>query len=261
MYAALPPDFVKYTGAIEHQSARTKYVWECWEHLSEQAREFDPDFVIVDGDCIEGPQRKTNGYELSLSSIADQKQAAIAILQYLKERTPKAKWYFTAGTAYHVGEWHEVEEEIAGELGGTPYDSVGTGKLCREVLWLHCGGGIYIEATHHIPSSSAARMERERTLSLLASKDGWRGVQRADILIRSHIHHFQVLENVDQIVVTTPCMKLADRHSRKASPHLYIPDLGGLFIEVDPEAKKIGRAPCRIIRQLYPIPPVRAAEL
>lgn len=260
MYGMIPPGFLRYDGIEQLWNPAMKYLWQCWEHFCGIAEEFQPDFIIVNGDCVEGPQRKSNGFELSLASNDDQKKACIATLLYLKERTPKAKWYVTAGTGYHTGEWHEIEDQIAREIGATPYSSVGTGEYCREVLWLDCDG-VLIEATHHIPTGTFAALEREIILGERSTWDDSKGMPRADLKIRSHVHRYSYAETRNQQIVTTPCWKLGDRHSRKSSPHRFTPDIGGVFIEIDPSDKKRGRAPCRITRELYKIPTAKTTIL
>jgi hypothetical protein len=117
IFGMLPPDFVTSEGVIKPQNDGQKYLWGCWLQHCDKVKTFAPDYIIVNGDCIDGPQRKQQGSELSLTLLFDQRRAAVETLRVLKNAAPKAKWYFTQGTEYHVGTSAEHEEEIAKELG------------------------------------------------------------------------------------------------------------------------------------------------
>lgn len=265
MYGLHPPNFETYDGVMKLPNAGQEYLWRCWDDFTWRVSKFDPDFIIVNGDCIEGPQRKSNGFEVSLPSMDDQVSACVGCLQLLKERAPRAKWYFTAGTPYHVGDWHSAEESIARVMGGESYSSVGTGKQCREVLWLRADG-VILEATHHPAGSSTGfyrmtTLDRDGQWSAMAAKDASKGIPKSDVLIRSHLHFFGHVEHASKQIIQLPCWKLGDRHSRKSGLHRFIPDIGGVLFEIDGSAKERGESPCEIEKELYSLPPVKLTDL
>lgn len=137
IYGLLPPDFVTFEDVPKPQNAGQKYLWECWEDYCDRTAAFRPDFGIINGDCVDGPQQKNHGSELSLIAPQDQTSACIQTIKRLKKGLPAhCKLYFTQGTPYHVGNFGASEEAVAEATGGTRYPSVGTGRLCREILWL-----------------------------------------------------------------------------------------------------------------------------
>jgi len=71
-YGLLPPNFAKYDGTLQPPNAGQQYLWECWKDFCERAHRFKPDFIVHNGDAVEGPQRKSNGYELCLVPSKDQ---------------------------------------------------------------------------------------------------------------------------------------------------------------------------------------------
>ena len=252
-YGLLPPDFITYEGVPKLQNKGQEFLWKCWLDFANRVERFEPHFVIVNGDIVDGPQRKQHGAELSLSSWRDQKQASIACLKVLRSVTRKAKWYFTQGTPYHTGHFGEAEEDIAEAMGATPYPSVGSGKLCRETLTLDVDG-VIVEAAHHISFAAvypATPMEKEAKSSLLAQVV-------PDLMIRSHVHRHK---QIDNRIVTTPCWQLQTRFGRKNSVHQVVPSIGGTYIAIDPSAKKSGHTPCKIDFELYELPPVGIAKL
>lgn len=265
IYGLLPPHFHTFDRVPKEQNAGQKYLWDCWLDFAARAAAWHPDFVIVNGDCVDGMQKKNHGSELSLISMVDQSRAAIECLELLDHKLPdKPKWYFTQGTPYHVGNWGAVEEEIAKALDGEVYSSLGTGERCREVLWLNVGG-VMLEAAHHISVSTGfyrlTSLDREMQWSAISGKDEKKGVPKVDLVIRSHVHYYSKGEHASKQGVTTPCWQLQTRYMRKNSTTRMLPDIGGLKLEIDPAAKQRGEAPCRVVKELYHLPAVKVTSL
>ncbi len=264
IFGMLPPNFITSEGIPKLQNAGQKYLWECWIDYADRLKEFKPDAIIMNGDANDGRQRKQEGSELSLNLIADQIRAAVECLTLLKKRAPNAKWYFTRGSAYHVGQGGQDEEEIAKALNAERYTSVGTGVYVREVLWLDIEG-VLIEASHHIGVTQGfyrlTQLDKEMQWSAMAAKDNTKGIPKADLLIRSHVHNFQHAEHASKQGVVTPCWQLQTSFMRKNSTYRMLPDIGGLFIEVDGKAKERGKPPCHILKELYPLPGVEVTKL
>jgi hypothetical protein len=264
IFGMLPPDFLTSEGIPKLQNVGQRYLWDCWLDFCERTREFKPNAIIANGDMNDGRQRKQEGSELSLNLISDQIRAAVECLQVLKKAAPNAKWYFTRGTPYHVSVCGEAEEEIAKSMNAEKYSSVGTGVYVREVLWLDVEG-VIIEASHHIGVSQgfyrATQLDKEMQWSAMTAKDNTKGVPKADLLIRSHVHHFMALHHGSKQGVQCPCWQLQTNFMRKNSVYRLTPDIGGVHIEVDGEAKKRGKPPCRIWQELYPLPGVSVTQL
>jgi hypothetical protein len=265
IYGMLPAAFETFEGVTVLQNPGQDYLWKCWDDFTNRVHHHDPDFVIVNGDCVDGPQRKQNQSELKLVAPQDQTEAAIQTLSLLKQRVrPECKWYFTRGTPYHVDEFSGPEEAIAQAMGAERYQSLGTGRLCREVLWLEVEG-IILEAAHHISASTGfyrmTALDREGQWSAMAAKDATKGIPKSDLLIRSHVHYFGHSEHSSKQIVTTPCWQLQTRFMRKNSTTRMLPDIGGLLLEIDGEAKSRGESACRVIKELYSLPPVQTTHL
>lgn len=255
--ALLPPNFITYEGVPKLQNVGQEFLWRCWLDFCKRTEAFNPDIVIVNGDCVEGMQRKDDGFGLSLQDWKDQRGAAIAALKVLRSVTRKAKWFHTQGTPYHTGSYGNAEEDIAEAMGALPYNGIGTGKLCKEVLTIQVDGGVIVEAAHHVSFSSVYRAtplekEAQATWQDVVNNE----VPLPDIQVRSHVHNYTCLEQAKQILVTTPCWKLQDRYARKASVHRIKPHLGGIFITADYQAKKRGDPACKVLRETYKLPPV-----
>ena len=264
IFGMLPADFMTSEGIPKLQNAGQRYLWECWMDFAECLKAFKPDAILCNGDMIDGPQRAQEGTELSLPLLFDQQEAAVKCLKVLKKKAPDAKWYFTQGTEYHVGRAALHEEHVAKELGGQRYQSVGTGVYVREILWLDVEG-VIIEASHHIGVSQGfyrlTQLDKEMQWSAMAAKDNSKGIPKADLLIRSHVHNFQHAEHASKEGLVTPCWQLQTRFMRKNSTYRMLPDVGGVFIEIDGQLKKRGRVPCRIMKELYDLPAIEVSKL
>lgn len=266
MYAPMPQGFETYDGTCKTQNPAQEYLWRCWDDFTWRCHKYDPDIIIVNGDVVEGPQRKSNGFEVTLPAASDQIECAVQTLRHLKGRVrPDCRWFFTRGTPYHVGDFGDTEEAIAKQIGAEPYGSVGVGKYAREVLWGKVDG-ITIEVTHHPAGSSTGFyrltvLDRDSQWAAMAAKDHTKGVPKAHLLLRSHLHFFGRAEHASKLCVMLPCWKLGDRHSRKGGLHRFIPDIGGCFINVDSSALERGEEPCVIQKELYSLPPVPVVEL
>jgi len=257
-YGLLPPEFITFEGVPKLQNPGQIYLWQCWLDFVNRVETFNPDFVIANGDLVDGPQKKNLGAELSLASPKDQKDAAIATLKVLRSVSGRAKWYFTQGTPYHVSHFGEAEEDVAEAMGATPYASLGTGKLCREVLRLPIGD-VLLEAAHDISFSSTYKstpLEKETQAHwmALASHD----IPLPDLQIRSHVHHYRHLGHPTGAILTTPCWQLQTRYARKNSTVRLLPDIGGIFLTIHGKAE--GAPWYNVYPEKYKLPPMPIAD-
>lgn len=249
-YGLLPPNFLTFEGVPKILNAGQEYLWQCWLDFANRVEDFQPHFVLVNGDVVDGMQRKNHGSELSLTNWKDQREAAVKSLKVLRSVTRKAKWYFTQGTPYHVSHFGEAEEDIAEAMSATAYPSVGSGKLCREVLTLDVDSGFLLQAAHHVGFASVyttTPLEKERQASKAAGRN-------LSLQIRSHVHnHTEVMKGGCRIV-TSPCWQLQTRFARKSSVDRLLPDIGGLFIEID-------KGKSHVWAETYELPEVQIAKL
>jgi hypothetical protein len=264
IYGLHPPGFVSAAGAEVPQNPGQVYLWQCWENFWHKAALKKPSFVIFNGDVIDGKQQAQHFTEAMLSSISDQKEAAIIALRFAQGLVPGAKWYFTQGTEYHEQKGAEAAEDVAMALNAEKYSGPGPGRCTREVLDLEVEG-IVLNAAHHISPTvgfyRATAADREGQWSAIAAKDESKGMPKADIVIRSHVHHFVHVEHESKHIFSTPCWQLQTRFMRKNSVYRMLPTIGGVFLKIDGEAKKNGEDPISIRRETYALPPRKTTKL
>lgn len=263
IYGLHPPNFISADDRVILQNPGQEYTWRCFEDFSYKVHKFEPDFFVFNGDSIDGSQRAQQATEAHLPSLMDQKAAAIESLRFLAVQAPGAKWYFTQGTEYHESKGAEAAEDIAAALDAEKYQGAGPGRFTREVLDLEVEG-VVLNFAHHISPVTgfyrATAADREGQWSSMAAKDPTKGIPKADVLIRSHVHYFVHVEHASKHILSTPCWQLQTRFMRKNSVYRMLPDIGGIFLTIDGDAKKHGEDPVRIGKELYSLPPAKVTR-
>ena len=253
IFGMLPPGFMTSDDRLIPQNTGQKYLWECWQDAAISMGKLD--FLVVNGDAIDGCQRAQMGTELCLPMIYDQEEAAFQTLNYLIKVTEPDEIYFTAGTEYHDGKAARSAEALAEKVGARHYRGLGTGRRCREVLDLEVDGSI-LNFAHGTSVAGglyrATPPDREAIWSALAGKTG--KAPKAEVVVRSHAHHFVHVEHPSKHAIITPCWQLQTRFMRKNSVYRMMPDIGYVMITVDKNVSTKGYDPCKIDKKIYPLP-------
>lgn len=268
IYGLWPPSVQVQAGQTSHSITYTKgqeALWQAWLGFLQDVREARPDAVVVNGDLIDGRQKAQLGTEALTVSMSDQREGAIAILQTLREAIgPDVPMYFVQGTEYHDEKAGDEAEKVAESLFGTlAPEGVGVGKHSKEGLNLEFTSGVVVNIQHGISVAGglyrATPLDREGVWSALAGKEG--KFPKADAVIRSHAHYFCHVEHQSKHIVITPCWQLQTRYMRRNSAYRMLPDIGGLFIYIDPAAKATHDDPIRIRKILFDMPPVETTKV
>lgn len=180
-----------------------KIALELWDSFDKDLKSMPPlDFVVINGDMVEGKGSKSGGTELLTSTMKIQCDMAVAVIERIRKASKNiVKIYGTYGTPYHSAtlgdDWEDV---IADEAGFT---KIGAHE------WLEVNGLVF-DIKHKIGSSS---IPHGRHTAI--SKDGlwnllWaeRGMQpKADVIIRSHVHYFTHCGTSDKLCMTLPSLQ------------------------------------------------------
>jgi hypothetical protein len=263
IYGMMPPDFATSAGAPMIQNVGQKYLWECWLNLCQRVSELPIFAVVVNGDSIEGEERRAKGAELCLSLMADQSECAAVCLRKLKAAIKsKPPFFVIRGTPYHDSEAGREAEAVAEKIGARPYTGYGAGRLCRRALDLE-HDGVVVNFSHGTSVAGglyrATPPDREAVWSALAGKDG--KVPRADALVRAHAHHFVRVEHPSKHAIIGPCWQLQTDYMGKNSVYRMLPDIGAVLIWVDGAAKRAGEDPIEMKKILYKLPPIKTMKV
>jgi len=185
------------TGEIEPypQNAAGVAIWEHWLRMLKALKKERPDCIILNGDLVEGIQKREYGRGLITPEISIQKKACLKILKTL----PKVPMYFTQGTDYHENlDGLPVEREIAEDLGGIFGD---------ELIIEECGIRLFVrhaigisQSTWQYMTTAPARDQMLLYLNQSSEKYG-----RIDVAVFSHRHQFVAAQFASGIALVTPC--------------------------------------------------------
>jgi predicted phosphodiesterase len=251
-----PPDVVLADGNPLILNKGQQYLYQCWQHLLEVSAEVKPDILIINGDLVDGEQRRSLGKEALSTMVTAQQKAAVSLLAPLA-RTAK-EVYVIHGSAYHDGAQGEFVEPIAEQLGAVGEHE---GWHARPFLDLDVDG-VLINVQHGIGTASgfyqSTPLDKEAMWSVVSGVDHDR--PKADLIIRAHIHRFVHLEFPRRHVVVLPAWQLQTAYMRRRSYYRMLPDVGAVLFDIFPEAKRVGEDPIVVRKLLYTLPPIVPAK-
>jgi len=172
---------------------------EAWTWYSKAVAKFRPyDHIVLNGDAIDGRGERSGSTELITVDREEQRDMAIVCVQRAMGAN-RVPFTLTFGTAYHTGDQEDFEREIANCFGGKS----GSHE------WLEAEGKV-LDFRHHVGSSTVPHGRATPVLkeglwnTLWALKEE---APQADVIVRSHVHHYQCIENDLGVFVTTPALQ------------------------------------------------------
>lgn len=158
------------------------------------------DFVIVNGDLIDGENPVTSGRCCITSDPADQAQAAVALLAPLRKKTKSI--YLVRGTPYHEGASHEGLEFVGSEL---KCERWGAGNRYSDLVLERNWRGHVLNVTHHGPTNfvyPAGALNRMAMFAALAEIR--KHAPHAEVIVRAHSHQDGMLRDHGQWLISQP---------------------------------------------------------
>lgn len=244
-----PPNFKAKsarTNEIEDipQNAVNKAIWKHWQTMIEKIRKEKPDCIILNGDLIEGDQRKEKGRGLVTPELFQQTAACIRILQTL----PKVPMYFTAGTDYHqLPDGISADLHIADQFNAEFGDELVI-EECGIRLFARHSIGIS-QSTWQYMTTAPARDHLLLYLNQAADKYG-----KIDVAVFSHRHQFVAAEFSSGLALVTPCWQGKTVFAVKKGI-IAPPQIGWVTLHIDgPKKIAIDRSgiatvvsPCKVV--------------
>ena len=181
---------------------------ELWEAYGRILVSLAPiDVLLVAGDMIDGKGKRSGGTEQITTSLQDQVDMAVEVINYVKLRgarkTGKLPIVACYGTTYHVAEdGDDAENIVARDCGFT---SIGSHE------WPSVNGHVF-DLKHKIGSSSIPHGRHTAVARDMLWNELWsdseRGLQpRAKTLIRGHVHYHQFCGNGHRLGMTLPALQ------------------------------------------------------
>ena len=212
------------TGEIEPypQNAAGKAIWAHWLAMLKALKKDKPDCIILNGDLVEGIQRREYWRGLITPEMNIQEQACIAVLKTL----PKVPMYFTQGTDYHENlDGIPVERSIAEKMGGIFGDELiveecGIRLFCRHAIGMSSSTWQYL-------TTAPARDHLLLYLNKSPEKYG-----PIDVCVFSHRHSVSVSQFPSGIALVTPCWQGKTVFAVKKGI-VSTPDIGWIMLHVE----------------------------
>jgi hypothetical protein len=195
------------------------------------------DHIVINGDAIDGRGERSGSTELIAVDRAEQCEMALQCVQRAMGKK-RVNCTLTYGTAYHAGSEEDWEERLASDLNA----KIGAHER------LECEGFV-LDFKHHcggssVPYGRATAISKEAVWDMLWAE--LEKIDKADLVVRSHVHWWQVIEDDFGIRMTTPALQAANTKfgARRCSGTV---SFGFVVLDVDRHAGiGVRRPPCRI---------------
>lgn len=212
----------------EARHSAVRYLTECLGHFVENCPKLD--VLILNGDLIDGAQRKQGGMGLFAVSLGDQVKGAIELLRPLAKKAKRI--IRITGTPYH-------------DDGNDPLYALDLAlgvERCTQVLDLvlgeHEGQRGIMNVAHHPEGGSTlypgTKNSREIRHAILAQFGG-KVPQGVKWIVRSHLHHFAHHIESGIRYLAVPCWQLPTPYATKGAHWKWQPDIGAIVLEHDGE--------------------------
>ena len=195
-----------------------------------------PDLVVVNGEPIDGANKKQVGQQTWSTNLEDQMNDFIR----LTKEIPHKDIMFVRGSGYHTTlDATNFEEVLANRLNAVKYRAYGGHGATDDFAFIEMYGKIFNFA-HHIGFNKSPAY---RTTALAREMAGMHfehdKLGRADFIIRSHVHYFVHIEFVNTHGILTPAWKYPDHHLFRGGLAGTTPDVGLVEIIIEPNGETV----------------------
>ena len=176
---------------------RGEHQKELWNFRKKVLKSLQPiDFLVVNGDCIDGKGEASGGTELITTDRHKQAAWAAEAIDLVKAN----ECGLIYGTAYHTGKTEDFEDAVA-SICKTPKAFVSG----QEFFKYH---GVTFDFKHFvgasgIPHGRHTAIAKEKLWNLIWADRG--GQPKVDYVVRSHVHYHSGVFDRFYTGFTTPC--------------------------------------------------------
>lgn len=230
VHALMPP--VVELGPTATRQARKVYAsdmqvefYEAWCDMIDEAGRVDACFVL--GDCVDGVDRKSEGYDVWTTDRRAQVETAADLLSMVKTR----RYFCVQGSPYHVDSNTTADLAICDRLKGT----FGTDLVVvigdKRFHLCHAIG--------HTSSPVSKATAPSKEIAHAAMNDRLFG--RFDLLCRGHRHDYYYIENSHGRILGVPSWKARDSFAASRGLGMPAECIGGALIRIENGALTVER--------------------
>ena len=223
--AVAPPTFRTMDGATYEGNRVQKALFRMWQQAVDKWPK--PDYLIVNGEPLDGQGVKNQGTEQWTTTYEDQIAAAVQLVKMFKAKNV----YCTRGSNYHV------------QIGGTSIEEVFGEKVgAKAIDGAHVVPHFFLKAedvtfhfAHHLSSSTSTwqyrttPIARELVVMLLNETK----MYHADVVVRSHNHFYCYAGFRNQLGICTPCWQLQTWNSQRQTIGGTVTHIGAIRFTVE----------------------------
>lgn len=198
-----------------------------------------PDVLIVNGDCVEGVNRKGGGLGVWTADPMVQVDQAAELLKMWKAK----QTFIVQGSNYHIKEGNvQVEECLAQKVGAEVFPGQSHTKVDRrrrsgkhwylslEGVTIHVAHKVGVSRVFHYRTTPLSReMLHSRLNDLLRHQ---MKEQRVRLVMRAHAHYYLWVEHSGTEGVILPCWKALDDWMLERGALDISPDVGYVSIQI-----------------------------
>lgn len=191
----------------------SEYLYDCLSDFSNKMPKRT--VLVINGDVIDGKQKKSGGLGLFSASLSDQVESAIRMIEPLAKKAVRI--YRTYGTPYHDDD-HDPLAALDYALGVYKTRQVFNFRIDSGVLNVahHPGGG----STLYTGTKSSREMMK-------ATVAAFRGkVPLPRWIVRSHLHHWNLHHEEGMSYMGLPCWQMPTPHAVKGDYYGWQPAIG-----------------------------------
>lgn len=222
--SVMPTEFTEIDGTIHRPNIKQRALYRAWESVvADWGR---PDYLVVNGEPIDGQGAKSKGVELWTTDYLEQVRCAVEMVKEFKAK----ELFVTRGSNYHVEmNGVSVEEVFGSKVGATEVD----GRMVNPELFLDIEG-VSFNLAHHISGSMSGWMYRSTppAKEAMLSKLNESHRRPARVIVRSHNHYYWFVGSTSHLSLLTPAWKLQDWFAYKATAAGSVPDIGAVRFTV-----------------------------
>jgi len=205
----------------EKQSPFNLWIWDRWNEFCKEFK--NPDYLLLNGDLVDGPQVKDLGVDAITTDLDEQVKIGIETIKMLIGKNTKI--FGTNGSGYHIGKRQGVclDKRIIENLNGTFKGNVYEFEIDNLLFQMSHGSG---GGTVNLDGYLKRELKLSRDLSIKLKK------RCPDYLLRSHQHiMWKVTDNIGMSGIINGCWQYPTSYAHTRSSNL-VPNIGATIIDI-----------------------------
>jgi hypothetical protein len=209
------------------------------------------DLCVLNGDIVDGAQRRSSGTGLLSTCMSEQVQMAIELLEPVLRKCERV--IRLEGTAYHEtfdGPLSALDEHFGIEMPR------GIKRMVRDIQL----GDAMLNIKHQPEGEGClyrgTALDREALWATVS--ETMHKIPRATHIVRAHLHSYARICGFGKEVIHAPCWALQSPYAVNKRRYRWIPDIGYILMVAD---DKMGHAGYVTKVKTYPLPELEAETL